>query len=256
MSTPGETPEPGRQDGNQSPWQAPQPPQAPRYGQNPPQAGPQYGGEPPAHSGQPQPGQPQYGQNPYGQPQYGQNPYGQQNPPSPYAYPSGQNYGRYPGAPGAGPGKPPRPREVTMAFGLILGAAVVFLLDIFKTAANPLADMPPEMGEQLRAEGMNPAELAGMLSGVIVVFGILFAGLYLLIALMIRKGKNWARITGTVLAALSLLQLANGPLAVVYVLLGAAGIVLCYLKPSNEYFRPHTMGQGGFGGPGGYPGNY
>ena len=46
--------------------------------------------------------------------------------------------------------------------------------------------------------------IKGVLIGTIVVFALISAGLYALVAFNVRKGKNWARILGTVFAALSI----------------------------------------------------
>ena len=46
-------------------------------------------------------------------------------------------------------------------------------------------------------------EIKRFLVGTIVVFALISAALYALVALNVRKGKNWARILGTVFAALS-----------------------------------------------------
>ena len=44
-------------------------------------------------------------------------------------------------------------------------------------------------------------------SARIVVFAVISAGLYALVAFNVRKGKNWARILGTVFAALSIFSI-------------------------------------------------
>lgn len=226
MSTPPVPPaEPDQPNGqNQPPQYGQQPPQ---YGQNQP---PQYGQNQPPQYGQqaPQYGQPQYGQNqPYGQPQYGQNQpqYGQ------------PQYGGYPGL---GPEKPAGPvalpKEVNLAFWLIIGAGILGLIGIpFNiAAAKEAAD------SQLPASGANitPEEFNTMLTAVVVVFAVVGAALYALIAVFVRKGANWARIVATVFAVISLTNLFGGlVITVLQVLLGMAAVVLLYLKPSNEYFR-------------------
>jgi hypothetical protein len=113
-----------------------------------------------------------------------------------------------------------------------------------------------------------PAGAAGL--GIAVFVGVLTTGIYVLLAVFIRKGHNWARITATVLAAISLLLLVSSwfmlaalqgnpqiqaelggeslqpggfaiALNILVVLLGVAGVVLCWLKPSNAYFRPQQI---------------
>jgi uncharacterized membrane-anchored protein len=79
------------------------------------------------------------------------------------------------------------------------------------------------------------------------VIGIVFIVLYVLLALQVRKGRNWARIVTWVLAALGVLN-ALGSLAqpqpgfsrvvgLIAGLIDVAIIVFLLQRPSNEYFR-------------------
>ncbi|MBG6216198.1 hypothetical protein IWX75_000635 [Arthrobacter sp. CAN_A6] len=245
MSTPANTPGSDPQDPKRPQYgeNTPQPPQygqnTPQYGQNTPQP-PQYGQntpQPPQY-GQNTPQPPQYGQQgPYGQntpqaPQYGQQePYGQPG----YSYPGGQT-----GMPVQANG--PAPQKVNTAYWLIIAAGVVNLLAAVFMSLNPLGSITPDQLADLEASGLDPASLTSLISTIVIVVALISLALYVLIAVMIRRGKNWARITGTVFAALSIFGIGSGILAAISVLLGIAGIVLCYLKPSNEYFAKRPLG--------------
>ncbi len=246
--------EPSSPDGPESGKQAPQygqnapqyGQQAPQYGQNAPQYGqnaPQFGQQPPAYGQQaPQYGQnaPQYGQQPpaYGQGQYGQSPYGQ----SPYAqYPSELPTG------GAGA----KPSQLDLAFWLIIGAGVLSLIsslvvsftgaEYFESAVQ---DAARQQGTQLSADELGAMRAVVPVSGVIG--GLISFGLYALVAFPVRKGKNWARILGTIFAAFSLLGLFGGMftfgvlagmLQLIVILMGVAGIVILYLPSVSPYFQ-------------------
>ena len=244
-----------------TPDETPQVPEQPRYGQRLPEGGQA------AQQQNPQApyGQPQYGQPPTGQPQYGQQPpygqpqapYGQQNPygQPPYGYQAPQ-----PGQYGfGGPATPvERPKQLTISFWLIIAAGVLTLISglvvalipadaILRMIEDTLRAQDPatyaEMQAQLEAAGMSFASLIGMFKTFAVVFAVIFAGLYALIAFFIRKGSNGARITGTVLAALSLFGLLGAdPLTAAVIVLGIAGIVLAWLKPSSDYIAAKKAG--------------
>lgn len=80
------------------------------------------------------------------------------------------------------------------------------------------------------------------------VFGLILAGIFLWLTIMVRKGRNWARITSTVFLSLGiifgLIGLFGGGttvttlIAIVMLLLEIAVLVMLWLRPSNEYFRP------------------
>lgn len=223
-------------------------PPAPQYGQNTPQYGqntPQYGQGAPQ---QPQYGQgaPQYGQQPASAASpYGQSPYGQ----SPYGYPSEQPQG---GGTAAGV-----PQLVNTAFWMIIAAGVLSVLSVLLTI--PTLDDPAMRStfeEQLRGSGQNIAfeDVKGFIVGTMVVFALIGAGLYALVAFNVRKGKNWARILGTVLAALSVFSLFPLGLNTLVALLGIAAIVMLYLPASAPYFQkpqpfanPYSQPGGPFG---------
>jgi hypothetical protein len=244
--TPNE-PEPGTQ------------PPAPRYGQNAPQPGeqgpaaPQYGQNAPQF-GQPTP---QYGQNAPQAPAYGQQQFGQPYGQSPYAqYPSEQPQAQ---------GKSGIPQQVDLAFKLIVAAGILSAITNLVMAFTGGDYFLPLLEQQAQSQGQElPPGMAEAMSGTMVVVGIIGAiislGLYALVAFPVRKGKNWARILGTVFAAISVLGLFGGAftfgpvigvLQIVVILLGVAGIVLLYLPANAPYFRKEQP----FANPYGNPGN-
>jgi hypothetical protein len=87
---------------------------------------------------------------------------------------------------------------------------------------------------------------------IAAVIGIILIVLYVLLALQVRKGKNWARIVTWVLAGLGVLgsvgNLAQPQAAITKVIAGVelvlyvVLIVLLAMKPSNEYFRKPVYG--------------
>ena len=233
----------------------PQQPQygAPQYGQNTPPQQPQYGAPQYGQNApqQPQYGAPQYGQNPpqqqfgqnqFGQPQQGQSPYGQ----SPY----GQSpYSQYPSElPSAGNSN--RPPQVDLAFWLIIGAGVLSFISAMVFAFSGGDYFTRLMQEQAELQGteLPPGSLEGMqgvMVGASIVGGLISLGLYALVAFPVRNGKNWARILGTVFAAISVFGLFSvfsmgptyGVLQILVILMGVAGIVLLYLPANSPYFQ-------------------
>jgi hypothetical protein len=211
---------------------------APQYGQNAPQYGqnaPQYGQNAPQYGqNAPQYGQnvPQYGQN---APQYGQSPYAQ--------YPAGQQQ-TVDGA----------PKLVNIAFWLIVASGVVWLLSLLLSIGTLDTPAVRDMfQEQMAASGadVNFNEIKPFLVGTIVVFAVISAALYALVALNVRKGKNWARILGTVFAALSVFSLFPLSIGTLAVLAGIVGIVMLYLPATSPYFRKQQPFANPYGQPGG-----
>lgn len=227
-STPGDDNKPEQQGSQPS---APQPP-APQYGQP---AAPQYG--------QQSPTAPQYGQQSPAAPQYGQPAapqYGQQASP----------YGQDTNWPSQQPGPTTIPPMVNYAFWMIVAAgalSAISSLVLAFTGADPFIDLMFQQAAEQNTE--IPAGSAEGIRGVIVVSAVVGAilslGLYALVAFPVRKGKNWARILGTVFAALSVLGLTSlfqfgptyGTLQLIVILLGVAAIVMLYLPASAPYFR-------------------
>ncbi|WP_347108326.1 hypothetical protein AAHB33_15820 [Paenarthrobacter sp. S56] len=248
MSNP---PYPPSNQGDSTPEQQGSQPSAPQYGQNP---APQYGqqSQPPA----PQYGQqaPQYGQQApqYGQqaPQYGQQApqYGQQAPQ--YGQQAPQ-YGQDTNWPSQQPGPSRVPQLVNVSFWMILAAGVLTLIGIPLTIALLNSSEGQAMIQRaLEGQGSKSAEISvssivGVAITFVVIVSLIMAGLYALVAFKVRQGKNWARILGTVLAAISLLGLSQIGVGTITILLGVAAIVLLYLPQSAPYFRK----QQAFGNP-------
>jgi quinol-cytochrome oxidoreductase complex cytochrome b subunit len=79
-----------------------------------------------------------------------------------------------------------------------------------------------------------------------VIVTLLIAALYVFLAINLRKGKNWARITTWVIVGiftlLGLLGLGNDApgfarvLGIIVLLANAATLVLLAMRPSNEFF--------------------
>jgi hypothetical protein len=229
--------EPGRES---TPGYDQNAPQTPQYGQQTPPAygqnAPQYGQQTPPAYGQnaPQYGQqtpPAYGQN---APQYGQSPYAQ--------YPSEQ-----PQAPG------PVPQLVNTSFWLIIAAGALWVISMLVSLGTLDTPAVRDMFEQQMAASGTSVDfesIKGVLIGTIVVFAAISAGLYALVAFNVRKGKNWARIMGTVFAALSVFNIIPLSLATLAALVGIAAIVLLYLPAAAPYFQKRQSFANPYGQPG------
>jgi hypothetical protein len=227
----------------QDPYQPGRPGGFPPPGQGGPQGPPQGGPQQPY--GQPQQ-PPPYGQpqQPYGQQQqpYGQQPgYGQQPPPQQSGKPLPgfaqklTEFGAEWGTPGGNPPTIPRPRTVDYAFLLAAGGAVLGILyNIIYLAGIP----------SLIASSGGP------------IFSILIGAGLVAIAIFMRNGAEWARITLAVLAGLGLLFGLLGLFAVSWLFtymggfgavalivliaqLAALGGLMYFLfqAPTNAYFK-------------------
>jgi hypothetical protein len=123
---------------------------------------------------------------------------------------------------------------------MIIAAGVLTVLSML--VSIPTLDDPAmrqTFEDQLQGTGQNIAfeDIKGFLIGTIVVFALIAGGLYALVAFNIRKGKNWARILGTVLAALSIFSILPLGLNTVAVILGIAAIIMLYRPAASPYFQ-------------------
>ncbi len=269
MSTPQE---PGRPDDQSRYPDAPPPPppdqgQYPQNPQGPGQTSHQPPGQPP-YPGQPPdqpPGQPPYASQPPGQPPYpgqppGQPPYAGQPPDQPpgqppYAGgPPGPTYGNAPaydpyaspgfGTPPARPSMPP-PREVVWATYAMYASIALSLINLIVTLADSTGYKDAiRNADPNRTVDVDAVYTAAVVFAVVVT--LLIAALYVFLAINLRKGKNWARITTWIIVGiftlLGLLGLANDVpaiarlLGILVLLANAATLVLLAMRPSNQFF--------------------
>jgi hypothetical protein len=101
------------------------------------------------------------------------------------------------------------------------------------------------------AAGVDAETIVGIAITTVVIVSLIGAGLYALVAFNIRRGKNWARILGTVFAAISLLGLAQIGIGTITILLGIAAMVLLYMPGAAPYFQKNQP----FANPYGQAGN-
>lgn len=142
-----------------------------------------------------------------------------------------------------------RPKTVTYAvIGMWIGGllAVVSSLFLFTMdTAEMKAQMVTEMEKQPSYDPsvIDAQEMADMFIPIMqiggAVLGLITLGLWIWMAIMNGKGRNWARITGTVLGGLSLLSslssignmAGNAALGGMSVPMSTGGIVLAVVDP-------------------------
>lgn len=152
----------------------------------------------------------------------------------------------YPG-PSSSPGRPPK--EVELSFRLwiasivvgLLGSLLTFaMLDEFRQQAiDDIIASTPEVDPQFAENAVNASLIGGL------VFGLVLLGLEVLFIVKMRAGRNWARITLTVLGAIGIIgglfSLGQPGLAAVtsglsaLILLGA--VATMYLPGAQPWFR-------------------
>ena len=143
-----------------------------------------------------------------------------------------------------------RPKSVDNAFLLWIVGAVISLLTVifvFTVGADAITDAARESlknsGRSYTEDDVKNVANATKIIGVVV--GILFIGLYVLFAYKMRAGRNWARITLTVLGALNVISILfsfrqAGGVSVVIGLIEAvvilAAIFLMFRPDANQYY--------------------
>ncbi len=160
-------------------------------------------------------------------------------------------FGNYPSMPAPPPGQPmaagPPPPAVDNAVKLMFARAAVSLLSLLAllgTRGN-LKDQVRKANPSFDAHKLDSTVTVAITAGVIV--GLIFIGLYVALALQVRKGKQWARIVTLVLAALAVLSglltflqpepVLSRLLGVVNLALDIGVIGLLTRRPSADYFR-------------------
>lgn len=147
---------------------------------------------------------------------------------------------------------PVKPKQITLAFRLILAAAVFMVLstvfsllvvgsDSYKqTIKDQLEKQGTTLPKNMTVDQLVDTTVMGAIifSIVLLVIGV---ALYVLIALFINKGAGWARIVGLVLAILSFyfflgFTFPAGIFATLQIIAGIVAIVLCFIKPGSQYF--------------------
>ncbi len=105
-----------------------------------------------------------------------------------------------------------------------------------------------------RNPGIDSAKVDTLVNSALTVgnfVGLVFIVLYVLLALQVQKGKNWARIVTWVLAGLGVLgalaslaqpqPVLSRILSIVTGIIDAVIIVLLTRRPSNEFFRQPVL---------------
>lgn len=135
--------------------------------------------------------------------------------------------------------KGPRPKAVRLAFGLIMLAGFITLISGVAASRTPIAELPPSAA-LLGELGVDTGRYAAALQIVTFATALVVFGLYLLFAFMIREGRNWARVGGSILVAGALVAAVLNAAApqLTALLVAAAGLALLYRQDCARYFRP------------------
>ena len=143
--------------------------------------------------------------------------------------------------------RPAIPASVLNAIKAMYAGAVFCVLDIIIDLADQGATKTAikKKSPHLSLHSLNTIMHAGVIGDVVV--GVLGALLFVWIARSCRSGKNWARVTATVLCFIGLLGAVehliepNATLSLiasfVLFLIGLAAVVLLWMRSSSVYFK-------------------
>ena len=195
------------------------------------------------------------GQPPYpGQPQYpGQPPYASQpQTPGQPPYPGQPLYAGQPG--GYLPPEPARPNTVTYAFWCWIGAIAFSLVGLVLILNSPIWDLAIATARLSASEAIAAQGAVNVVKSVIVFLFVAVAAFFAFFAYKMWAGRNWSRISITVLGVVCVLLTAapasrevtidartyeapqgQWPFYVTAVL-ALAAIVLMFLSASNRFF--------------------
>ncbi len=144
--------------------------------------------------------------------------------------------------------RPPVPQSITRAVQLMYAGAVASLIGIIiaLTTLSSIKSQIISKNPTLTTTQVNNAEHVAI--GILIASGLIGAALWLWMAQSCKAGKNWARITSTVLFAIETVNVLAGAAAVasggasriysiVVWLIGLGAIIFLWQRSSTEYFK-------------------
>jgi hypothetical protein len=143
--------------------------------------------------------------------------------------------------------RPPVPPSVSNAVKVMYAGAAASLIGVVIEilTVNATKAAIEKRSPTLSASQINSVQHA-LIAGSIVS-GVIAIALWILIARQCQNGKNWARLTGTVLFAIGTIDTVGAALApeaglvkiwiAVIWLLGLSAVVLLWRRSSTEYFQ-------------------
>ncbi|MFF1572225.1 hypothetical protein ACFVWR_05715 [Leifsonia sp. NPDC058292] len=162
-------------------------------------------------------------------------------PAAPGAFPS---YSATPPAPVAAPTAPPQP--VNIAFWLYIAAAVLSVISGIVTAVTLSSTRAQiidtlQNTDNLKTNGVTVDQLADTSIAIGTTFAIItlvfWAVVFVLFAVFMRRGANWARIVLTILTVISLVNIPWGFFTgLLQVIAAIVATILIWLKPASAYF--------------------
>ncbi len=147
---------------------------------------------------------------------------------------------------GAGGSTVAPPPQVNAAFWLYIAGAALSLVALIISLAT-VGSLKSTLMQQQSGLSDSAANAAiGISVTLAVVFGILYIAAYVLFAVFMRRGANWARIVLLIVTVLSLFGVLGGyGVGAARVIVGVIATILIFLKPANEYFRSGRAGRAG-----------
>ena len=155
------------------------------------------------------------------------------------------NYPKYPDDASAAGGRvaaPARPGTIEGAFWAFVASTVLGLVGGLMLFVNrdalvdTLRNADRQRGGTLTDAQIDQTATITLVVSVVIV--VIIAALYLLFAVKLRAGRNWARIVLTVLTALHVISLLTGQDTIfgyLAALAAVVGVVLSFTGPSNAY---------------------
>ncbi|MTD56251.1 hypothetical protein [Amycolatopsis pithecellobii] len=138
--------------------------------------------------------------------------------------------------------KPPIPTTITVAFYCYLGSTVIGIVSALLLLGSK--DQIVDTIRRNNTAGLTESQIqngANLILIVSLVVALLISLIYLWLAFKLRAGRNWARITLTVLTVIQLISLAtgraSGVVGYIALVLAVAGLVFAWLGTSNEYVQ-------------------
>lgn len=162
-------------------------------------------------------------------------------------YPGG-GYQPYPGGPDGGlPERREPPPSVLNAVKLMWAGAGISLISVIigLVTIGSLKTAIEQANPDLSSSQVSAVATASV--AAVVIVGLLGVGLWIWLAQMSKAGKNWARVTGTVLFGIDTLfqlisftrsaALAGRIPGLIVWLVGLGAVILLWQRQSSDYFK-------------------